>query len=212
MRDIPVFTTEFGVASLVLKEIPYTQTAYIHLRATTEPLALLDECVGFCRAVGVEKIYATGDNVPVCYPLYTEVVEMQAQKKDLEKSNLTLCLVQKETLELWRNYYNDRMADVPNAAWMDKSAAREVLKNGGGYFIQENDKTVGIGMVQGNVVMALASLVKGYGRQIVLALADLITDDVVRLEVASTNIPAVQLYKRLGFSAVGVKTTWYKIF
>ena len=32
MKDFPVFTTENGVASLILKEIPYRGEAYIHLR------------------------------------------------------------------------------------------------------------------------------------------------------------------------------------
>jgi len=34
MRDIPVFTTQYGVASLVLKEIPYKKRAHITLQAT----------------------------------------------------------------------------------------------------------------------------------------------------------------------------------
>jgi hypothetical protein len=32
MRDIPMFTTEYGVASLVLKEIPYQAAAYITIQ------------------------------------------------------------------------------------------------------------------------------------------------------------------------------------
>ena len=37
MRDFPVFTTEYGVASLILKEVPYRQEAYIILQATEAP-------------------------------------------------------------------------------------------------------------------------------------------------------------------------------
>ena len=59
MKDFPVFTTENGAASLVLKEIPYKKEAYITLRASQAPQALLEECVSFCRACGAEKIYAT---------------------------------------------------------------------------------------------------------------------------------------------------------
>ena len=32
MKDFPFFTTEYGVASLVLKEIPYKEESYIILR------------------------------------------------------------------------------------------------------------------------------------------------------------------------------------
>ena len=31
MRDFPFFTTEYGVSSLVLKEIPYRSEAYIRI-------------------------------------------------------------------------------------------------------------------------------------------------------------------------------------
>ena len=41
MKDFPLFTTENGVASLILKEIPYRSEAYIILRDTQSPEALL---------------------------------------------------------------------------------------------------------------------------------------------------------------------------
>ena len=56
MRDIPVFTTEYGVASLVLREIPYRQEAYISIQSSLQPEELLAECVSFCRACGAEKV------------------------------------------------------------------------------------------------------------------------------------------------------------
>ena len=55
MKDFPVFTTENGVASLILKEVPYRGEAYIHLRDSQDPKALLEECVSFCAACGAEK-------------------------------------------------------------------------------------------------------------------------------------------------------------
>ena len=41
MKDFPVFTTEYGIASLVLKEIPYKEEGYITLRASDTPEELL---------------------------------------------------------------------------------------------------------------------------------------------------------------------------
>ena len=76
MKDFPFFTTEHGVATLILKEIPYQETAYIILRDSQEPLALAGECVDFCRACGAERIYATGHDVLAAYPLYTAMWEM----------------------------------------------------------------------------------------------------------------------------------------
>ena len=65
MKDFPFFTTEYGVASLVLKEIPYKGEAYITLRDAQpgQEAELLAECVSFCRMAGAEKILAAGHSV-----------------------------------------------------------------------------------------------------------------------------------------------------
>ena len=52
MKDIPMFTTEYGAASLILRELPYRGIAYVRLQATEQPEKLLEECIGFCRAFG----------------------------------------------------------------------------------------------------------------------------------------------------------------
>ena len=54
MRNIPVFTTEFGVGSLILREIPYRQEAYIRIQDTGQPEIFLKECVDFCKTAGAE--------------------------------------------------------------------------------------------------------------------------------------------------------------
>ena len=55
-----MFTTSSGVASLILQEIPYRPEAYVRIRSCSDLGGLLDECVSFCKAVGAERIYATG--------------------------------------------------------------------------------------------------------------------------------------------------------
>ena len=60
MKDIPLFTTEFGIASLTLNEIPYSRKAYFRIQDSAQPEQFVEECRDFCRAVGAEEIYATG--------------------------------------------------------------------------------------------------------------------------------------------------------
>ena len=79
MRDFPVFTTDFGVATLVLKEVPYKEVAYIIIQSALQPEELLKECVSFCRAVGAEKIYARGHETVEQYPLHTIIYEMHVR-------------------------------------------------------------------------------------------------------------------------------------
>ena len=37
MKDFPMFTTEFGIASLILREIPYRGEAFILIQDTQQP-------------------------------------------------------------------------------------------------------------------------------------------------------------------------------
>ena len=60
MKNIPMFTTPYGIATLILREIPWSGNGYVLIRSAWEgqTAALLEECRGFCRAVGAERIYA----------------------------------------------------------------------------------------------------------------------------------------------------------
>ena len=78
MRDMPLFTTENGVASLTLNQIPYTKSAWIRIQDSVMPASLLEECIEFCRALGAEYIYAAGDGCCACFPEYTKIIKMQA--------------------------------------------------------------------------------------------------------------------------------------
>ena len=61
MKNIPVFTSSYGIATLILREIPWNRTAYVLIRSVwnDQKAALLEDCKGFCRAVGAEEIYAS---------------------------------------------------------------------------------------------------------------------------------------------------------
>ena len=57
MRDFPVFTTEYGVASLIFKEIPYRQEAYIRIR-DVQPGKLPELLAELVEKKGIKKSYA----------------------------------------------------------------------------------------------------------------------------------------------------------
>lgn len=211
MRNIPVFTTEFGVASLILKEIPYTRTAYIRIQSSQTPLQLMEECVGFCRAAGAEKIYATGDEALKQYPLHTNVVGMECSGATLPKTEAEAVPVLAEQADDWRKRYNQAMAAVDNASYMDDTQMKQMLLQGDGYFVWEGDRLLGLGRASGDCILAVASLTPGGGRKTLLALAEHLTGERIRLEVASTNLRAIRLYESLGFRQCQVLSTWYKI-
>ena len=81
MRDFPIFTTEYGVSSLTLKEIPYKKQAFICIRDVQPGFfeEHLRECVSFCRMAGAEAIFASGSTLLQDYPLYTQVLELRGE-------------------------------------------------------------------------------------------------------------------------------------
>ena len=102
MRNIPVFTTEFGAASLILREIPYRQEAYIRIQDTRRPEIFLKECVDFCKAAGAERIYGAGHTCCESYPLHTAVLQMRGDVTVIGETDGALFPVMPKTLSRFR--------------------------------------------------------------------------------------------------------------
>lgn len=209
MKDIPMFTTENGVASLFLQELPYSGIARVKLLSSVTPEALLEECVGFCRACGAEAVHASGHTMLEQYPVVTTILEMRGEVWG--KTDAALFPVQEETAEQWRTIANERLRGVDNAAHITRQSCREMVEEGSGYFVHRDGKLLGIGRVGDDGIELLASVVPGAGADVVRALAAIVPCDSLRLTVASTNIRAVRLYERLGFAITKEVSKWYKI-
>lgn len=212
MRDLPMFTTENGVGSLVLKEIPYSGIAYITIYDSSFPIDFLQECVDFCRAVGAGKIYASGHTVLESYPFFTSVIQMSASVDIIPESDACLFPVTEKTVGRLREIYNDKMKNVDNASYMSENAAQELLKRGDGYFVHRNGSLLGIGIASGDRIDCLASVTPGGGAEVISALCHGLMEERVMLDVASTNVKAVNLYERMGFIKTAEISRWYKIF
>ena len=212
MRDFPVFTTENGVGSLVLKEIPYRGVAYITIHDSSFPTEFLQECAEFCRMAGASRIYARGHEILHAYPFYTTIIQMSAALDSVQRSDASLFPVTDKTVARWRELYNKKMQHVDNASYMSERDAEEILKRGDGYFIHRDGNLFGIGMASDNHIACIASVTPGGGREVVCALVHALMDDRVTLEVASTNQKAIRLYESLGFIPISEVSTWYKIF
>lgn len=209
MRDLPFFTTQSGVASLTLREIPYTQKAYVKFQSASDPDGLLLECKDFCRAVGAVHIYISGH--PICerYPLHTAIWQMRCAKDVLADTDAALFPVTESTVHQWRGIYNEKACNIPNAAWMTEDDSRQMLCARDGYFVHRNGELLGIGRVDADSISWIASLKPGAGETVMCALAHAITGDTVTLEVASENRKAVAFYERLGFTRTKELSKWH---
>lgn len=205
-----MFTTEYGVASLRLGNVAYTNTAYIHIHDTSEPTIFLKECCDFCCSVGAENIFATGHESLERYASTVSVLEMVADNLN-ETTTALLVPVREETMEQWRTIYNQKMFRVPNAAHITFHAAKKYLKEGNCYCIYKNQELIGIGVAGGNRIDAVASLQKGAGKDVVLALKTVLSSSEATLCVAESNRKAIELYQSLGFVVTGIAEKWYKI-
>ncbi len=211
MRDFPMFTTENGVASLIFREVPYRGIAYIRIQSSESPEVLLQECRDFATAVGAEQIFAAGHAFLQQYPLHTAIYALSAQKSRIEQGRASLFPVTADTMERFREIYNQKMEKVPCSAYMTHAQAKEMRQKGQGYFVHNGGKLLGIGIIDGSEIKALASCAPGAGPEILRTLCGAIFADAVTLECASENKKALALYEKEGFVAARELSRWYRI-
>ena len=211
MKNIPVFSTENGVGSLILREIPYKGIAYVRIESTQTPKEFVEECVQFCRMAGAEKIYATGHSYLETFPLHTAILRMSCQKNALPDTDAALMPVTNETVGQWLSIYNERMMNVDNAAFKTSADCDQLLKNGNGYFVHRDGVLLGVGIAAEDTIDAVISVVPGAGKDVLLALTHALFSEQIVLDVASTNHRAIALYERLGFLKTAERSRWYKL-
>ena len=211
MKDIPMFTTEYGVASLFLREVSYRGRAHIKIQSSLEPKLLLEECISFCKMCGAEWIDAAGHPYLENYPLITAIIAMQCQRQGIAETDACLFPVTEQTLQRWLDIYNEKMANIPNAAYMDSKDGKQLLEEGDGYFVHRDGKLLGIGKAKGDFIDTVIAVEPGAGETVVRALCSSLSCDTVRLWVASANTRAVRLYQRMGFLPVKEISRWYRV-
>ena len=211
MKDFPMFTTEFGVASLVLREIPYRGEAFILIQDTLQPDELLAECISFCRICGAEKIYARGHEIVEKYPLHCIVYEMRGRAEVDETKVENLWPVTEETVTQWRELMNEKMRPVDNSGTLEKKGEREILDSGGAYFVHHEGELLGAGWLVGNELRLVASCKAGMGERVCHTLFSLIPGQEVKLDVVSTNTRAIRLYEKLGFIRTSELRQWHRV-
>ena len=115
MRDIPIFSTDNGAATLILSKVPYTKEAYIDIKGCSCLDAFIDECRSFCVMAGATQVYAAGDDALEQYTMHCCMAEMCCRKEMLPKTEAILRPVDSDSLEAWLSSYKDKMRDSPAA-------------------------------------------------------------------------------------------------
>lgn len=211
MKDFPMFVTEYGAASLILREIPYRGIAYIRIQDTREPEKLLEECAGFCRMSGAERIYAAGDPWLERLPLHAAVWEMRGAVPLRQELVKALWPVTLENAARFRELYNKRMQGVDNAGTLEQKEEKRLAEESGAYFVHDGAALLGLGIVKEDRLEAIASLKPWAGETVLHTLASLNPGEPLTLEVASTNTRAIRLYEKNGFLKTRELSRWYEL-
>lgn len=213
MKDFPVFTTDWGVSSLILREIPYRAEAYIHIQ-DVQPEGFeehLKECAAFCRMAGADRVYATGTQLLQAYPEYMSVYEMRGMAWVDPEKMVNLFPVTEQTVGRWRSLMNERLRSVDNAATLTAFDEKKILQSGGAYYIHRSGELLGLGWMEDTKLLLVAAVKPGAGETVMHSLMSLVEGSDMTIEVASTNDRAIRLYEKLGFMKMREVVKWHKI-
>lgn len=216
MKDIPMFTGTYGLASLVLKEISATGRAYAVIRAVwngkTE--GFLQECKEFCRAVGAENVYVSyGSEELPAEPVY-DMIAMEREKAGLTQgSPVELEPLTPENGQVFLEIYNTCFRDVVGASAYGKEDLLRLYDTDCAFLAKKEGAYAGIAEISETGLESIAVLprYRGLGYDLALAVLPMVPRKTLRLKVASTNERAISLYKRLGFSAVETLDRWWRL-
>ena len=218
MNNIPMFLSQGGTAALILREIPYSQKAYILLETVIpENLELMiRECASFCRACGAEQCFVTWKNAPGPLPLphAHDILRLTMEKSALPLGNpVQLVPIQENNDSIYLSIYNKCFSAVSGAAFYDRKQIQRIylLHQQAFLALTEDDTPFGMGELHENELAAIGVLPefrgKGYG--LALELLSRCPGPELSLTVASDNPAALRLYEKIGFTKQETVSSWY---
>lgn len=217
MNNIPVFLSRGGTATLILREVPYSQKAYILLRTVApEGLPILvRECVDFCRTCGAGDCFFSGEEDLSAYPHAYDILNLSLDLSELPEGPVCpLTAVTPGNDQIYLSVYNRCFRSVSNAAFCDQAQLRRIYQEHQNAFLalEEDGTPWGMGLLAGSELSAIGVLPEFRGRGEILARSLLrrCPGPAVTLTVASDNAPAMGLYEKLGFRVTGLVSHWYR--
>ena len=217
MKDIPIFDTDTGVSTLVLKEIPYKQVAYVTVRSV-QPDGLrahLEECVRFCRMCGAERVYASDGKNDLPGEHAYDMIMLTVQRSNLPPVTNPVELEQVTAAngEEYLSVYNECFRDLPGAASYGKKDLGRLIDHGSGFLTRKNGVCAGVAELENDELAGICVLpeFRGLGYDLALTALQRLEAPVVQLKTASTNEKALSLYRRLGFGNDTVISRWWLI-
>lgn len=215
MKNIPMFTSAYGVATLVLREIGWNGHAYVLVRSVWngQTAELLEECRSFCRAVGADTVWACWETNELPAEHAYDMITMARPKAGLPAPDRAVELEQvtPETAEAYLRIYNQCFRDVPSAASYDRKSLEPLYGEDLAWLARVDGQYAGVAEISKEGLEGIAVLpeFRGLGRNLALSVLPMVPSVTLRLKVASTNLRAIALYERLGFAPEKLERRWY---
>lgn len=217
MKNIPMFTGQYGMASLIFREVPWCGRAYIIIRSVWDgkTAAFLEECRQFCRIVGAEEIYASWEleELPAVHAY--DMIAMEREKAGLPapQTQIELEALSRENGERYLDIYNTCFRPVPSAASYDKTDLKRLYGLDTAYLAKVDGQYAGVAEISETGLEGIAVLpeFRGLGYDLALTVLPMVPRKTVQLKTATVNERAIRLYERLGFVRTGVLSRWWKL-
>ena len=215
MKDIPIFTGENGVATLILREIPHQQRAYVMLRTVWRLQPFLAECRDFCRMAGAESVYVTGQEDLSGLPFVHAMERWSCSRSDLPPlvEPVDLTPLDDSNRETFRTLYNQLFAQIPNAATCTPQEVERIQREERAALAVVEGQIAGLAQWTDGRLEAIGvdSGFRGLGYRLALTVLHRMTTETMELQVSSANQRALALYQRLGFTKTETLSRWYDL-
>jgi ribosomal protein S18 acetylase RimI-like enzyme len=222
MQNIPVFMSQGGTATLILREIPFRGTAFVLLRTVLNLELLLEDAIKFCRECGAKRCFVSAGETDCRLEgrSHYDIYILHARKATLPEpvEPVELVPVTEENGEKFLEIYNRCFNQVSHALTYDRGQLQRIFHTTGqqAFLAQELDGNAwGMGELHGNELAAVGLLPENRGqgrsRDLTLSLLSRCPGPEITLTVVSDNTPALRLYDRLGFRVRQVESSWYEI-
>ena len=216
MKDIPLFTSDCGLATLILREIGWSGSAYVLVRSVWNGrvAGLLDECARFCRAVDAKQIFACWETAELPARHAYDMLDMACPKSKLPPGGpVDLEPLTRDNAGDYLRIYNECFRQVPAAASYDKKSLEPLYGEDLAWLARVDGQYAAVAEISKAGLEGIGVLppFRGLGYDLALAVMAMVPSPEVRLKVASTNARARALYARLGFAETGVSRRWYRL-
>lgn len=217
MQNIPIFTAEHGLASLILREIPYSGRAYVMVRSVWKgrTQALLEECRQFCCAAGAQEVFASWDLEDLPARHAYDVLELSRPREGLP---LPAEPVEPEPLSEanaaeYLDIYNRCFRGLPGAASYGREDMRRLMGKNLAFLAKRRGRYAAVAELGAGRLAGVAVLPEfhGLGHDWALTVLARLETPELTLRVASTNARALALYRRLDFGGDRTVSRWWRL-